>query len=378
MILHIGPISQFTKFSVESFEGAARGCNIFLATSKKGIGSKKINYPEECRLFDISNKLSILKYFKLIRNADAIIVHGMSIQGAISFIIGKNSIKIWSGWGYDYYGNSKNPDANILSDDTVELIRAVGAKKNKITSYFELFKCLANSYLRNLSAKNTDYFSAPIPQDYFVFKERFKNTSAEYVQLNYGDVTSTFNKISSLKGGNDILVGNSSSATNNHIDIFNSLKKLNIEGRKIVVPLTYGDPDYQEMIIEIGNKFFGNLFFPIINHLPLDDYLRLISNCNIAIMNHHRQQGLGNLGACFYSGMHVYLNDLNPAFDFFKERGAILNSTHDLVKSELPKGLLSASEISRNRAMLDGFWGDNVVRNNTINVLSKIPKIRES
>ena len=61
-----------------------------------------------------------------------------------------------------------------------------------------------------------------------------------------------------------ILIGNSNSANNNHLGIFENMKKYNNEIESIICPLSYGnDVKYKKEVINAGKKAFGDKFFPI-------------------------------------------------------------------------------------------------------------------
>ena len=49
------------------------------------------------------------------------------------------------------------------------------------------------------------------------------------------------NEIDTSNSGNNILIGNSRSYANNHLEIFSILSKFNIANRKVIVPLSYGN-----------------------------------------------------------------------------------------------------------------------------------------
>ncbi|MDZ7680670.1 MAG: hypothetical protein U5J63_02895 [Fodinibius sp.] len=50
--------------------------------------------------------------------------------------------------------------------------------------------------------------------------------------------------------GSNILLGNSSSATNNHLEAFELLQNLELRDRKVVTPLSYGCHKYAKAITE--------------------------------------------------------------------------------------------------------------------------------
>ncbi|MCY1463926.1 hypothetical protein D9M71_818890 [compost metagenome] len=78
-----------------------------------------------------------------------------------------------------------------------------------------------------------------------------------------------------------------------------------------------------------------------------------------------------------YSGARVILDEENPAYQFFIERGAIVNSLNDISNSSILTPL-SESEISQNRKVIQTFWGAEKVKNNTKKLIDKIQTKQQS
>lgn len=88
----------------------------------------------------------------------------------------------------------------------------------------------------------------------------------------------------------------------------------------IYMPLSYGDiPPYREEIIQLGKKYFGNNFHPIVDFISLSEYQQLINNCGVVWMNHIRQQAAGNILAALYMGKAVILHPASNLYKTFKE-----------------------------------------------------------
>lgn len=282
----------------------------------------------------------------------------------------RKAVRVWSGWGYDYYGDEHRPGIGLMSPATqavmIDRDRAIRPTViNKAVNQMAL-------YAQHCAAKRTDYFSAPIPTDFDVFRRRFNNFSGEYAQLNYGNVSDTFAQGDVIGGGLNILVGNSASPTNNHIDIFHILAKHDLESRKVIVPLSYGDSVYREKLLTLGIKILGNSFFPLVDFLTFDKYRSIVASCNIVIMNQYRQQALGNIGAALYQGAHLYLDTMNPVYGFLKEKGAYVRTIQELTSDSLPLIASSTDEINKNRAVLEDFWGNHQIQANVENLLTRV------
>jgi hypothetical protein len=73
------------------------------------------------------------------------------------------------------------------------------------------------------------------------------------------------------------------------------------------VPLSYGDQTHAKKVIEQGNDWFGEKFFPMSSFMPFDQYLEFLKSIDIAIFNHKRQQAMGNIITLLGMGKTVYV-----------------------------------------------------------------------
>lgn len=368
-ILHIGPDSQFIQFISESFELTAPGCSDYAVVSKN---------TEEPLGYEISNgqvkviESSVAGLFKialLARKYDVIIAHSLTNQAVFAFLIApRKTLKVWSGWGFDYYTDDVRA---LLGEESKKLYKELseGCKKEEPALKMALKKVF--SRLKSISVRKIDYFSAPIPNDFLILKENYPQFCGEYIQLNYGSVEETFNLGGRSVMGRNILLGNSASITNNHIEAFEKIKELASEEQKVIVPLSYGGREYRDAIVAKGKDCLDELFCPLTDFMPLGEYSQIISSCSLIIMAHKRQQALGNICTAMYSGARIILDEENPAYQFFIERGAVINSLNDL-NNALMLTPLSESEVSQNRKVIQGFWGAEKVKNNTKKLIEKI------
>ncbi|WP_417516588.1 TDP-N-acetylfucosamine:lipid II N-acetylfucosaminyltransferase [Marinobacter sp.] len=105
----------------------------------------------------------------------------------------------------------------------------------------------------------------------------------------------------------EIQVGNSADPSNNHLEVFEKLASLPTDHFRVIVPLSYGNQQHARRVISEGKKLFGDRFVPLIDFLPLAQYQEFLATIDVAIFNHNRQQGLGNLVSLLGMGKKVYL-----------------------------------------------------------------------
>jgi dTDP-N-acetylfucosamine:lipid II N-acetylfucosaminyltransferase len=122
--------------------------------------------------------------------------------------------------------------------------------------------------------------------------------------------------------GRNILAGNSATATNNHIELFERIRRIgDLEGRLIVTPLSYGDAGYRTCVIKLGRDLFGAAFVPLVDFLPKDRYIELLASCGHVMMNHVRQQALGNLVISGLMGARLHVGRGSPLFSWLGSIG---------------------------------------------------------
>lgn len=278
----------------------------------------------------------------------------------------KGPVVVWSGWGGDYYGNGFNPSAGLLGPLTSRLARTQFDRSYWIDRAIE-WKRLAR--FRRQAARRVDYFSAPVPEDFAVFTRRFKSFSGGYVQLNYVSVEDIVSRGHDDISGHDILVGNSATPENNHLDVFERLTRQDLGDSRLITPLSYGSPEYRDEVVRRGKALFGDRFVPLVTPLPLDEYHNVMASCSVVLMGHFRQQGLGNILRALWQGAHVVLDPKNPVKRYLKSRGVAVHDTRHARIGELASTPLSSRELATHRAMLTRYWSRHAVVENARTVI---------
>lgn len=369
-ILHVGPDSHFTQYLGSQFENAAPGSNVFAFVSPR----EKVRHLVGGATNFVVNPGSVGGMGGLLRAAhacDALVAHGMTREAALLFAVLKKPVKIWSGWGFDYYGDGVRSKYSLLRPLTKQHAQSFAARRSRFKKVGEI----SNTWLKRRAIAAVDFFSAPIPNDFEVMRGAYPEFSGKYIQLNYGDVATMFSADAEDSSGLNVLVGNSASHTNNHHDVFERLLPSDLDGRKVIVPLSYGNSDYRDHVIKLGERYFGNRFMPLVEFLPLPEYVKIISSCNVVVMGHKRQQAIGNIGSAIFHGAHVYLDSSCPTYRFLLDRGIEVTSLDGLGKS-LPSSRVAADVLVRQRAALFDFWGTEVVAGNVRHCLSLLRERR--
>lgn len=374
-IIHLVNDEKFIHFIAEMFNTCEGVTNQFIVIVPDTSEPLKL-------VSGLTNMAVIDKSFILsgdlkrdIASCSAVIVHYLDpTKAMIALRLPKHVPVVWSGWGADYYDYIAKSKGSLLSIESALLHTALTQPPHTTPSTSKIIKKVhifirsaIKSLIFNRFLCRVNYFSAPIPEDYDLLASslsgRFK---AEYIQINYGSVDKTFTPGPTALVGDDILVGNSAHISNNHLEVFRLLSRLDLKGRRIIVPLSYGKPDYREVVISRGYEYFGDAFHPLVDFMPIDQYNNLIAKCSVVIMGHIRQQAVGNTATMLYKGAKVYLDETSTVYHFFKSRGAFISGLEELNKNSENMFLpLSGDQRTKNKEVLKAFWGDDIVRNNT-------------
>ena len=115
---------------------------------------------------------------------------------------------------------------------------------------------------------------------------------------------------------------------------------------KVTAPLSYGDMNYAQQVIDYAHLKLGDLFFPITNFMSYDDYNKYMSTVSVVIFNHKRQQAMGNTIALLSLGKKVYLrSDVTP-WAYLKSLGLHIYDTTSHITLEQLSPISSKSNIS--------------------------------
>ncbi|MNF42841.1 4-alpha-L-fucosyltransferase [compost metagenome] len=176
--------------------------------------------------------------------------------------------------------------------------------------------------------------------------------------------------------GDSILVGNSASAENNHIDSFSLLHQIGVDDRKVITPLSYGDARYRDLILIKGREFLRECFEPLIDFMPISEYVRVLESCGFVVMNHVRQQAVGNIVIMLYLGAKVFVRKECPTYAYFKEQGAVIFSIQELERNPgLLNERLDQESVNVNRKIVKRNWSKEASDRKTINLLRQVCKI---
>lgn len=152
--------------------------------------------------------------------------------------------------------------------------------------------------------------------------------------------------------GNNILLGNSASFTNNHEYALKQLAKCTLKDKIVIAPISYGGTSQsRNSIKEYGWKLFGNQFHPLETFLPLNEYNRLMCSAEVCIYGSWRQEAMGNIVMALYLGAKVFLSKYSPLLSWYKEMGVAIYELESIDDEQLNTPLAEENKM-RNREIL--------------------------
>ncbi|WP_445958144.1 TDP-N-acetylfucosamine:lipid II N-acetylfucosaminyltransferase [Yeosuana sp.] len=330
----------------------------------------------------LKNRKGLQFCAKEINNNDITFFHGLNyFQSRIVLKADHKAHLVWCFWGGEFYDNPKALINNVIGEQTKKAF-VEKTIRNKIKSFLRpLFYSLKNRTKtpeKNVleAAKKIKYFGILYKEEMEYFRDLgYLSKNVSLFRMTYYPLEFLFKGIEHIKvKGQNILLGNSASLTNNHIEAFDILKDFNLEDRELIIPLSYGDMNYGHQISEIGKSIFGENIRTIFDFMPLDKFNMLLSSCNVVIMNHYRQQAVGNIIAMLWIGAKVYLNESNTIYHYLKRIGIFVFSIEkDLINNNLiALNGLNEVQMNHNKKILMNELSFNTAKRNLSQDLKSI------
>ena len=302
-IIHIFPRSIFLRNYLEFInEYSPNECHVFITYGKDH--SDTLPYPECIKNYCVLNIQPIysswcyssffsLKLLHLINSGNLVIFHCfpplfLNIGLFFPKILKKS---IWVIWGHDiddYHPRSPKLFSKYFFHCYYLVKSRITLRIGHVVSRIPEYEVVKRYY--NPSAVNH-----PLP--------------ALYPPLLSNAHISELGIINSNEIG--ILLGHSSFAADNHLNLIDILKKYSNNNIHLYVPLAYGDGEYAIKVREKAISVFGykkvTILSNVMDYGVYREFIRL--NVQIGILDSLHQFGLGTIYLLLSLGKKVYLND---------------------------------------------------------------------
>lgn len=381
-ILHIATDEKFVNSAIYLFEKAFPQCNFFRIVvpneNYELIHAKKTENMDFWYSDSYSNRL--LK--NQIMGYNVIVFHNIDYFKSMiinELLSREHDVKVfWMFWGGEVYNNRFLKNNNRIGKLTEKRFVKTSLLKKIKAWLVPLYLLGQRNHPHKAilkSIKRVDLVGSFKEDFEFLKQNKLLNEKAKQVMFTYSPIEFVFKNNHDLNiNGDNILLGNSATITNNHLEAFEKLKKLNLNNRKIIAPLNYGDINYAKDISKIGNAEFGGNFLPLLEFMELSVYNNYISQCGITVMNHYRQQAVGNVLSMLWMGSKVYLSDLSTVYSYLKRIGIEIYSIEkDLVPdNDQCLQLLTHLSVNRNRTILLNEIGEKKIIQSLVDNLKEV------
>lgn len=310
-ILHVFPDDKFFDEISSLFDEIDGVINLYVFYTKNP--NYKFKYTKSYSKIrfesDIKNYLSLFKD----PNIDVIFYHSLSptYYKYVKYTDEKK-INIWWAWGYDIYSTGIVDiklylPLTIDVKDKVDRLQFEKLKfyKSKIRYFIKDkfgFDLKVHKYRKVLPKIN--YVIPILPIEYeLISQNRFFCGELLMERASFRDFDdSMIPETYPLSNGN-ILLGNSASFENNHLDIMKIFKTIDVMDRKIIMPLSYGN----KLLAKILKSESDSKYLVLESFLPPPEYNEMIKSCSYAVFGSLRQHAIGNINLCLRYGIKVFL-----------------------------------------------------------------------
>ena len=326
-ILHLSNDEKFVPLAVSLFEQAFVGQNRFLL-SRARPGAIRHVAPSP----QVSHHGSLRFRWPWIARdlaaADCVVVHLMSSRFAPALRhVRADTLVVWLAGGSDYMPLLEPVLGTLWLPDTTEMMRELEAAPRSATAPPAVPAAPKAPPPVVAVAQRVDVFSAN-PADAKLLRGVLPSLRAALHTIPSFTVEDVFAAGTPAMAGPDVLLGNSATPTNNHLEALALLRGRLPPGGRVVAPLSYGKAPaaYAGAVAEAGRAALGDRFDPLMGWMLIEAYNTRIARCGFVFMNHLRQQAVGNICAALYRGATLYLRQKNPLFGFFTELGITLRA----------------------------------------------------
>lgn len=367
-IIHLMLDEKFTDMAIREFEAVAPGVHEYVMIETP----QPFRYVKHGGVRNISEAVFAQEMWR--NDLAAVIFHGLPPERyRLLGQIPADKKVFWFGWGYDYYPLLEGAfPEGLLLHGTARLCRPglPGYLRGKARALYRRSLQMAGRIPKPIDVSvlnRVDYFSPVLDTEYQLVRKHNPWMRAKYLCWNYGTAEDDLS-LPELEGvgiGGNLLVGNSATSTNNHFELFERIRdRIVLKNRKVIVPLSYGDMAYRKKISRLGREMLEESFTPLVDYMPYEKYIGILNTCGFVMMNHIRQQAVGNICISILQGAKVFLNRRNPLYDWLRVRGVTIG---DIDHPDTEP--LTDEERRSNTQAIRAHWGRDVQREKTQHVV---------
>lgn len=267
-----------------------------------------------------------------IQSANWIYIHYLAYDPSLLYWALHKSLVLkstWVAWGNDIYSYYK--------------------KNNNLKT--RIYEILRRHIIRQLPE-----IAVFVEEDFSLIKSFYK-TKALHIPILYPIPVNLehLEKIEAVKSDSTvrIMIGNSGDPSNLHLEMIDKLVPFRDKDIEILCPLSYGGScDYKKAVIDRGKEILGDKFVAITELMSLEEYSKFLGRIDISLMNHKRQQGLGNILALLYLGKKVFIRPDITSYYYFKRQNCRVYNIQDFDKIQFEELKAPITDKQQNKAII--------------------------
>lgn len=380
-ILHIVPDDKFIDCAIDTFNQTS-SINTYVSIDAVKPFTYIKSYIEDIQIIDKDTLLP----FIVNGGFHLVAFHGLTRDKyELVLQIPQNIKVLWLAWGGDIYVAVGKMPAILpielckpLTKKIINPIKKVSFIKRfkRFVKHIVYYKKYRMAYLeeqrmtqdeirlQKALLHRIDYMSTVLPFEYEMLCD-LKEFHAEYFPFQYVS-KNNFSYANIHDNADKILLGNSATETNNHLDIISLLYQRNIKN-ECILPCSYGNDYYLQKFKQSLSEPYKNLNL-VENFLPKAEYVRVLSSCRIGVFGHLRQQAIGNILLCMHQGCKVFLYRDSIAYKYFSKAGYYVYTIEDDLTNDNIARLLTEEQRAKNRDLI-------IAQFSQINVINRLEKM---
>lgn len=307
--LHLIKDDKFFESTVQRFSNMSNISSEYVLYNPfhRSLKYVKKNVLVYSRKKDIKRVLCESKY-------DVIYLHSLPVElYPIIKYIPSDKIVIWWAWGYDLY----SPGPFGIKDSFINIhsfLPLTQKQINKCYSFRERIKYFVAKkvmeivfpYYKKKILQRVDYFQPVLQGEFMLMKFNKGFHAHEFYTTSSNSPLISCEKRNQLNKEGSIIIGNSASPYNNHIDVWKEIKSFIPKDRQIIVPLSYGEKKYGDTVKKVIMEDNDNALF-LEKYIPNNEYMKLLGECSYAVYGSLRQHATGNIFNALAMGIKVFL-----------------------------------------------------------------------
>lgn len=307
MNIHFWPNEKFTQGFIDFITDNFNPKDHVFYVIGSGSG---LQIRQQENVFIVDNKiLTILTLINKLKKNDKLFIHSLfNPRVVLLLFLYPNILKkcFWVVWGGDLY-TFRIPKTTLKSKSyellRSKVIRNIGSIITLVVGDYDLAR-------KWYKVKAKHFFAQYHDERNYIYTLRLIEKNVHNKNI----------KNSSLLR---VILGNSATKTNHHIEALDILSKFKNEDIEIICPLSYGDKNYAKQVIIYGNNIFGDKFVPLIQFIDIEEYISILSSVDVGVFNLDRQQALFNITTLINLGKKVFLQTNSTVFEHYNNNGIV-------------------------------------------------------